>query len=158
MRARRRPIRLRAIGAAVLGLALAGCAARYGSIRLDNSAERTFGAAQLVPGHRYYTTGSDTSPAAILALRDDRPLRSTLWREVPMTTELLARLVARMRGTRDDGPYGSVVLDEKGAAIGVWCSYLRPLPVRLLDDGGVVVPPPLEEIDESPRMRGFGID
>ena len=35
----------------------------------------------MLPGHRYFTAGSDTIPDAILALREDRPLRSELWRE-----------------------------------------------------------------------------
>ena len=141
--------------AAVLALALYGCAGRYGSIRWDNGVERVFSSAQVLPGHRYYTTGSETAPEAILALRDERPLRSDVWREVAMTPEILARLVDRMRASRDDYPYGSVVLDEKGARIGVWCSYRRPLPVKLLDDGGVIVSPPLEEMGKPPWFRGF---
>jgi len=149
---------LRVTGTAVLALALAGCAGRYGSIRWDNGVERVFSSAQVLPGHRYYTTGSETAPDAILALRDERPLRSNLWREVPMTPEKLARLVDRMRGSRDDSPYGSVVLDENGTGIGIWCSYQRPLPVKLLDGGGVLVSPPLGETGEAPWFRGIGID
>lgn len=151
-------MRLRLTCAAVLALALAGCAGRYGSIRWDTGVGRSFETAEVLPGHRYYTTGSDAAPDAILALRDDRPLRSNLWREVPMTPEKLARLVDRMRGSRDDSPYGSVVLDEKGARIGAWCSYQKPLPVTVLDDGGVIVSPPLGEMGESPLFRGIGID
>lgn len=147
---------LRAPAAAVLALAMTGCAGRYGSIRHDAGVGRNCENGQVLPGHRYYTTGSDTAPDAILALRDDRPLRSGLWREVPMTPELLARLVDRMRGTRDPGPYGGAVLDGQGSRIGVWCSYLKPVPVRLLDDGGVVVSPPTGEVDDPPRLRGLG--
>lgn len=160
MKTTSRPMPLRLAGSAVLALALAlaGCAGHYGSIRWDNEAERVFSSAQLLPGHRYYTTGSDTAPDAVLALRDDRPLRSNLWREVPMTAEKLARLVDRMRGNRDAGPHGSAVLDETGARIGVWYSYLRPLPVSILDDGGVIVTPPLDETGPSPWFGGFGAD
>lgn len=151
---------LRVSGMAVLALALtlAGCAGRYGSIRWDNGVGRAFDNAQVLPGHRYYTTGSETAPDVILALRDDRPLRSDLWREVPMTPDKLARLVERMRGTRDPGPSGFVVLDEKGTRIGAWCSYQKPVPVQLLDDGGVVISPPHGAPVESPWYRGFGVD
>jgi len=153
-------VRVRLTRAAVLtlALALAGCAGRYGSVRWDNSVERVFSAAQVLPGHRYYTAGSESAPDAILALRDDRPLRSNLWREVTMTPEVLARLVDHMRGTRDDYPYGSVVLDAKGAQIGVWCSYRRPLPVKMLGDGGVIVSPPLEDLDDLPGHHGSKVD
>lgn len=129
--------------AAVLAAAVAGCGGRHGAIRLDIAAQRSFEAAQVLDGHRYYTTGSENTPDAILALRSDRPLRDGRWREVPMTRETLARLVDRMRGTRNDGPLGSVVVDDRGERIGVWLSWLPPLPVRLLDDGGVIVAPPV---------------
>lgn len=130
--------------AAVLAAAtVAGCGGRHGAIRLDVAAQRGFEAAEVLAGHRYYTTGSENSPDAILALRSDRPLRGGRWREVPMTRETLARLVDRMRGTRNDGPHGSVVVDDRGERIGVWLSWLSPLPVRLLDDGSVIVAPPV---------------
>lgn len=152
------PLRATCATMLVLAVALAGCAGRNGSIRWDAGVGQAFETAQVLPGHRYYTTGSETSPDAVLALRENHPLRSDLWREVPMTPEILARLVDRMRGTRDDSPYGSVVLDEKGTRIGVWCSYQKPLPMKLLDDGGVIISPPLWETGESPWFRGFGSD
>jgi len=144
--------------ALALVLPLAACAGRYGSIRFDAGVGLGCEAAQVLPGHRYYTTGSDTAPDAILALREDRPLRGELWREVPMTSEKLARLVDRMRGTRDLGPTGSVVLDDTGARIGAWCSYLKPTQVKLLDDGGVLISPPHGQGDASPGFRGPGRD
>ena len=36
-------------------------------------------------------------------------------------------------------PTRSVVLDDRGVRIGVWYSWLPPMPVQLLDDGGVVI-------------------
>jgi len=140
----------------VLLLALtAACAGKYGSIRWDTDVGRTFETAQLLPGHRYYTTGSDTAPDAILALRENHPLSGNLWREVAMTSEILARLVDRMRGTRSVGPFGRVVLDDRGGVIGGWYSYLDPTPVKLLDDGGVVIQPPVGTTnDMRPAFRG----
>lgn len=116
-----------AVPALALALALAGCAGHYGSIRWDNGVERLFSAAQVLPGHRYYTTGPDYAPDAILALRDD-------------------------------SPHGAVVLDETGTRIGAWCSYRRPVPMKILGDGGVIVSPPIGEMDETPFPRGFGTD
>lgn len=141
-----------------LVLALAGCAGRYGSIRWDNGVERLFSTAQVLPGHRYFIAGSESAPDAILALRAERPLRSGLWREVTMTPGLLARLVDSMRGARDDSPHGAVVLDETGDRIGAWCSYQRPAPMKILGDGGVIVSPPIGEMDQAPFPRGFGND
>jgi hypothetical protein len=139
-----------AFGAALLAAAIASCAGRYGAIRFDAAAGRMFEAAEVLPGHRYYSTGSELSPDAILALRADHPLRSDRWREVPMTRATLALLVDRMRATRSDGPPGSVVLDDRGERIGVWLSWLPPLPVKLFDDGGVLVAPPDPRVDPLP--------
>lgn len=151
--------RTRVAATLILLLAVAaGCAGgRYGSIRWDTGVGKSFGTAQVLPGHRYYTAGSDTAPDAIIALREDRPLSGNLWREVAMTPEILARLVNRMRGTRVDTPYGSVILDDQGGKIGAWCSYFKPTSVKLLDDGGVTIQLPVGTIDErfaAPPQRG----
>ena len=149
--------RLRVAAALVLAFTLvAGCSGRYGSIRWDTGVGRSFDTAQVLPGHRYYTAGSDTAPDAILALLEDRPLRGGLWREVAMTPEILARLMDRMRNSRVDGPYGHVVLDDRGARIGVWCSYLKPTPVKLLDDGGVMINPPVGMTDSRGSLSPQG--
>jgi hypothetical protein len=145
---------LRSTCAAVLILALAGCAGNSGSIRWDSGVQQVFEKAQVLPGHRYFTAGSDTSPDAILALREERPLRTDRWRQVAMTPEILIRLVDRMRGTRIDGPYGGVVLDDGKTKIGVWYSLYKPPPVKLLDDGGVIINLPTDRIDSDPMNSG----
>ena len=145
---------LRSTCAAVLILALAGCAGNSGSIRWDSGVQQVFEKAQVLPGHRYFTAGSDTSPDAILALREDRPLRTDLWRQVAMTPEILTRLVDRMRGTRIDGPYGGVVLDDGKTNIGLWYSLYKPPPVKLLDDGGVIIDLPVQRMDGEPSPLG----
>jgi hypothetical protein len=142
-----------AIGAVLLA-AMSGCAGRYGSVRFDPAAARALDAGVVLKGHRYYTTGSETNPSAILALREDRPLRYGPWREVAMTPGLLAHLAERMRGTRAVGPDGHVVLGEKKAQIGVWYSYFRPPVVKLLEDGGVEVSTPFTgDEDGSDAVR-----
>lgn len=142
--------------AALLALsAFAGCSGRYGSLRFDTGVTRTFEAAQVLPGHRYYTTGSETDPAAIVALREDRPLRGA-WREIAATPELLKKLADTMRGARFVGPDGAIIVDDRGERIGVWYSYRQyPAPPRLLDDGGVELnPPPSASDGEGPARPG----
>jgi hypothetical protein len=126
-------------------IVIAGCGGSYGSTRFDAAAGRALETGVVLQGHRYYTTGSETDPAAILALREDRTLHVGPWRGVAMTPELLLHLVDRMRGTRALGPDGHVVLDEKGVPIGAWYSYYRPPVVKLLGDGGVEVSTPFPD-------------
>lgn len=142
---------------AVLALAFAGCAGQYGAIRWDSRVQREFETAEILPGHRYFTAGSDTIPDAILALREDRPLRTELWRDVAMTPEILARLVDRMRGVRIEGPFGGVVVDREGARIGAWYSLMKPPVVKLLDDGGVIINlPTMKMTGEEESVGGRG--
>jgi hypothetical protein len=138
-----------------LALALTGCAGRYGSLRYDTGVMRTFEAAQVLPGHRYYTTGSETDPAAIVALREGRPLRGA-WREIAATPALLKQLAQTMQRTRLVGPDGASILDDTGERIGVWYSYYPyPAPPRLLDDGGVeLMPPSVPSEGDSPSRPG----
>jgi hypothetical protein len=70
-------------------------------------------------------------------------MRADFWREVAMTPETLAKLVDRMRNNRVDYPYSRVILDDRGAQIGIWYSFLKSTNVKLLDDGGVIVAPPV---------------
>jgi hypothetical protein len=144
-------LRAGAVPAVALALSLAlagvGCAGRYGSMRLDARIAQDLGAAQVLPGHRYYTTGSELEPAAIVALREERPLRGA-WREIAATPALLAKLCSEMQGTRLNLPDGAVILDDRGERIGVWYSYLAfPPPPKLLDDGSVELTTPFVPSD-----------
>ena len=154
MRTLRRRNPIFGLGAALIALsALAGCAGRYGSMRFDNAIQHEFEAAQVLPGYRYYTTGSEIDPAAIVALRVDRPLRGA-WREIDATPALLKSLADTRRRNRPVGPDGAAILDDKGERIGVWYSYFRyPPPPRLLDDGGVELNPPIPAPDGDGPAR-----
>jgi hypothetical protein len=145
-----------AVAGAAVAAGLAGCAGNYGSIQFDVDASRTCESGQVLPGYKYYLTGSDTMPDAILGLREASPQGSgDLWRPVPTPPETLPKLVGKMRGTRNDGPTGSYIADHTGTRIGIWCSYLKPGPVKILDDGSVIVPLPQDpDVMRGPGMRG----
>ena len=153
-----RTLRRAAAGVAVIAAAavLAGCAGRYGSARWDAGVAQAVEAGQVLPGHRYYTWGSENMPDTILGLQEARPLRTLHWREVAMTPALLGRLAGNMKGARVEGPYGRVVLDDRGERIGIWYSYLQPTTVKLLDDGGLDIPPPLDFNDGPGWPRVWG--
>jgi hypothetical protein len=146
---------MRGLAALIALCALAGCAGRYGSMRFDNGIRYEFEAALVLPGYRYYTTGSEIDPAAIVAMRVDRPLRGA-WREIAATPALLKSLADKMRGNRPVGPEGAAILDDKGGRIGVWYSYHRyPPPPRLLADGSVeLLPPAVPSEGEAPQRPG----
>jgi hypothetical protein len=146
-------IALAGIAAAMI---LAGCAGTHA--RLDRSQEvfRSFQGAQVLPGHRYYTTGMVNNPDAILGIADGYTLKTERWKEREMTPELLRQLVGMMDNefaATGFGLAGSSVLNEKGERIGIWYSALDQTTVTMISDTEVAVSPPsVVEI----RARGKG--
>jgi len=134
---------------AIMGIALAmvfaGCAGTHA--RLDRSQEvfESFQGAQVLPGHRYYTTGMVNNPDAILGIADGYTLMTDRWKEREMTPDSLRQLVGMM----DDefaavgfGLAGAAVLNEKGERIGIWYSVVDHTTVTMISENEVTVNPP----------------
>jgi hypothetical protein len=133
-------------GFAVLA-AIAGCAAGTGA-RLDRSLQvlNDFRAARVLPDHRYYTTGPQNSPNAILGVSTAYTLISDRWTEREMTPELLRRLVGSMDTeflSTVSGLLGASVLGPEREQIGVWYSGVGFTTVVMLGDREVRIDPPL---------------
>ena len=79
-----------------LGLSLAGCSGSYGRLQRSSDVSKTFERHEVLADHRYYTTGSEACPTAILAVHRSYTLKPGLWRSVDMTPESLGRLVDAM--------------------------------------------------------------
>lgn len=120
------------IGRAVLVLFLFGtisCAATlrdYGRISPSETATHDFERYAVNGNFRYYISGSDLYPNAILGLRlDERLDPKTLWREVAMTPAAMKEFVEGMK-TRalDLGLYlqGFTLISPDGRSVGVWYS------------------------------------
>jgi hypothetical protein len=136
----------RAAVAAALFLA-AGCAAgSYGSLRRSPEATRSFQAAEVLPGHRYYTTGSRNVPDAILAVADPYTMKAETWREerdiTPEQLKILVFGIDEQGQGLTDFPVGMDVLGPGGEKIGVWYSDLYFTTVELLEDNQVMVHSP----------------
>ena len=140
--------------AAVIG----GCAA--GGARLDRSQEafKAFNSGQVTPGYRYYTTGMENNPDAILGLSEEYTLKTERWRKREMTPEFLSRLVGQMNshyGASSAGLLGSNVLNDEGEVIGVWYSIIGQTAVTMVGDREVVVSPPHAiELQKHDPVRG----
>ena len=146
---------------AVLGFVIlaviAGCAAGTGA-RLDRSLEvlNDFMAARVLPDHRYYTTGPQGAPDAILGVSTDYTLVSDRWTGKEMTPELLRRLVGRMNTeflSPVVGLLGAHVLGPEGQRIGVWYSGVGLTTVVMLNEKEVRIDPPLTAAVNQLRDR-----
>jgi hypothetical protein len=58
--------RMIAAGVLMLAVLTAGCAANWGSIRYSPEATQIFKTYQVLPDHRYYYTGRDSMPDAVI--------------------------------------------------------------------------------------------
>lgn len=130
----------------------------YGRIDPSAAATRAFEEARVDPGYRYYISGPDLNPNALLALhRSYRIDPATLWRETAMSEARMREFVAGMKAkaaTRMDTLQGFALTDPAGRPIGVWYSILRArTSLRINADGTVRIDtPPLMVYEEEEGM------
>lgn len=110
------------------------------------------------PELRYYTSGSDLYPNALIGLhRDYRLNPETLWKEVAMNPEKLRKIVGFMKAKAFE--YGQYqyefeLLDTEGKKIGFWYSLLTARTfLRFEEDGTVMLPTPELETYEKLESR-----
>lgn len=145
----------------VLCLSVSACAGtllrNYG--RIDPNAEATaaFERFQVKPEFRYYISGSDYSPNAMMGLSRTYHLDTrTLWKEVQMTQETMKEIVEHMKTKAFEAhqfPHGFVMSDDKGRPVGVWYSILSARTfLRMEEDGTVRIDtPPLDTYEQHER-------
>ena len=134
------------LGALVLILAavFSSCSANYGRLRLSKEVDKTFEDAVILPDHKYYYSGGDTRPRAILAIHNSYELQTSLWKEVDLDPEQLRKWILFMTEFRGYNfrTFGSRVLDPEGKQVGIWYSAWNRTPVKMLGENKVAVYPP----------------
>ena len=108
------------------------------------------------PELRYYTSGSDLYPNALIGLhRDYRLDPETLWKEVAMTPEKLREIVGFMKTKASEFsqfPHEFELLDTGGKKIGFWYSLLKARTfLRFEEDGTVMIQTP--ELDTYEKLE-----
>lgn len=150
------------IAAILLCLAAAGCAVplfrNYGRIVPSTEITASFENRRVDPGLRYYISGSDVYPNALMGLRRDcRLAPETLWKEVEMTPDILGEIVRNMQARASEYreyQYGFEISDNKGHPIGVWYSVLSARTfIRMHEDGTVRIDTPDLETYEKLKIK-----
>jgi hypothetical protein len=119
----------------------------YGQILPGGEVTRDLESGVFHPEFRYYTSGSDLYPNALIGLhRDYRLNQETLWKEVSMTPEKLREIVGFMKTKASEYsqfPHEFELLDTGGKTIGFWYSLLTARTfLRFEEDGTVMLPTP----------------
>ncbi len=128
----------------------------YGRIDANKEITRAFESYQVNADLRYYISGSDVYPNALMGLhRDYRLDPKTLWKEVTMTPTKMKEFVLHMKAKADEYgvyQYGFEMSDDKGRPIGVWYSILIARTfLRMQEDGTVRIDTP--ELDTYEKVK-----
>jgi len=114
-----------------LTIILIGCAGitkNFGKFTPDEQAKITFESFQIDTNYRYYISGGDVYPIAILALDKTYTMGNDLWKEMSFTKDTLQQTVAnmqmRIRECCLTSHFGFAVYDSKGKKIGILYTYL----------------------------------
>ena len=137
----------------VLFIALAAVNA-YSYLEQNNEVNQYFLDRKVYPDHKYYYSGSEARPRAIIAIHNDYVLESKLWRSTDITQDKLKRWINTMTNnifTPDI--WGKKIMGPNREYIGVWFSPAKTASIRLK---GNVVNITTPNIDRERQTRpGF---
>ncbi len=114
----------------------------YGRIDPSPETTRVFEGYQVNPEFRYYISGSDLYPNALMGLNRAYHLDPrTLWKEVAMTPGKMKEIVENMKTKAFhyyQFQYGFEMSDDTGRPIGVWYSILAARTFLHMEENGTV--------------------
>jgi len=128
----------------IFQIAFSGCASNYGSLKPSSEVTQIFETYGIFPGYKYYYSGTDTEPNAIIGINHQYQLCSNLWKKVDLTRAQLETWISNMKHIQDFsvGPSGSLILDSNGQQAGIWYSAWSNTIVKMGKDNNIVVHTP----------------
>jgi hypothetical protein len=134
-------------------LACASMSGNYGRFNPSDQVYQAFTTFQVNKDFRYYISGPDLNPNALMGLHRSYHLDpESLWREVQMTPEKMKEIVQGMdakASMQNEYQKGFELVDNNGRPIGVWYSLVRARTfLRIGDDGTVRIDTPALEMYE----------
>lgn len=112
---------------------------KYGKLKRDREVNRIFQTYEILPDHKYYASGPDDIPYAIIGIQNEYNLRPGLWKKINLTTPLLRSWVSQMDNIYGYPPYGSAILDHKKNPVGIWYSSKQWTTVIIEENNQVAV-------------------
>ncbi len=103
-----------------------GCSASTSSFRRSNTVTDTFENHRILPDYRYYFSGNDYKPTAVVGIHKDYTLSSPYWHPKDLSEKQLGiwmnRITMQAGAEYNVFPNGAYILDAQGNRIGVWYS------------------------------------
>ncbi|UCD66782.1 MAG: hypothetical protein JSW69_03950 [Deltaproteobacteria bacterium] len=137
--------------AAILALfLLAGCAGgNFGKLSRDRDLDNMFLNYEVLPDHRYYTTGGYDAPNAIIAIHRDYELDNTgnLWIGIPNVDYTQMRkwidtLAPEQNYRYSNAYFASYILNPEGEKVGAWYAYESFATIKFFEGNKIQVYPP----------------
>ncbi|MBN2255700.1 MAG: hypothetical protein JW736_08330 [Deltaproteobacteria bacterium] len=126
--------------------------ASYGSLRPNGTVTRRFEAYDVKEDLIYYTSGPDDCPCAIIGIKRELALNSSVWEKREVPSETMKKLVTNMEAkvSQLGGVlHGFDILDSSGNYIGEW--YSVPgihTAIRMGKESSVRIQPPPSDVYE----------
>ncbi len=99
-----------------------GCSSNYGRLKHEPEITQLFRAHEQLSHHRYYYTGREAGPYAIIGVLSPFTQTSRAWTPVDSNAGQFGQLVDNMFIPGEDAPQGARILNPDGEQIGVWYS------------------------------------
>ena len=126
-----------------------GCAGsgNYGRLQRDEDVDKAFKTYQFPPDHKYYYTGPDGRPDAIMGIKNEYTLETTQWKPIKSSDGTLKKGIDSINfhhSTRvRNYPYGFFILGPEGDRLGIWYSIWDWTTVIVKEDKRLQVFPPV---------------
>ena len=142
---------------------LAGCVTggNKGTLSRNRDLDNMFLRYEVLPDHRYYTTGSYDKPDAILAVHTDYELDSSgdFWRLIPNVDSAQMRVWIDTIAPEQDYRYSNAyfaayILDPNGKKVGAWYAIEPHTTVNFLEGNKIQVYTPSPALDMGLRRGG----
>jgi hypothetical protein len=119
---------------------LTGCLQSYGRLKTNPAVTEAFQDYRMLDDYRYYYSGRENVPTAIIGVDSKYGFESDLWRPIEPTSEALKKMVERVPEF-GYGARGADILTPQGELAGVWFSRTPQSVVRLENNQLIVYPP-----------------
>jgi hypothetical protein len=131
----------------IIPFMLAGCVYNYGSLQKSSEITRAFESYQILEDYRYYYSGRQNKPSAVIGVHRNYSFDSEFWTEIELTPSEFKKAVKRLYPLFDTPAYGAYIIDPNGKRAGIWFSSINFATIKLEGDNRLVIysPEPLEE-------------
>ncbi|MBT8366232.1 MAG: hypothetical protein KJP23_16150 [Deltaproteobacteria bacterium] len=140
----------------IILMLIAGCSAKYGSLKRDAEVQQAFESNQVPMDYQYYHF-SASEPYVIFGIDPRYEMDSKMWRDVAPDTAEIKEMTRWIWEDYGYYKFGADILDPNGIKIGIMYTSIRETSVKFVDDNKIVVMPNKPFMWGPDSGRGGGI-